>query len=114
MKIKFITLALALLQPIFLATNLAPYRCRMSGNELEADIIVIGGGAAGCILMSELSENGLFSVLGIEGGQNLTNDPAIEAVGLPAFLLAGTGKPQVFLARMESNPTNGRAQWTNK
>lgn len=56
-----------------------PYRCRMSGNELEADIIVIGGGAAGCILMSELSKH--YSVLGLEGGLNLTNDPAIEAVG---------------------------------
>lgn len=46
--------------------------------------------------MSELSENGLFSVLGIEGGANLTDDPAIEAVGLPAFLLAGTGKAEYF------------------
>lgn len=96
MKIKFIILVLA-----FTATNLfgdksCPYRARMSGNELEADIIVIGGGAAGCILMKELSANGLFSVIGIEGGKNLTNDPAIQAVGLPAFLLAGTGKPQYF------------------
>ena len=114
MKIKFITLALVncYSQPFWRSSS--PYRCKMSGNELEADIIVIGGGAAGCILMNELSENGHFSVLGIEGGLNLTNDPAIEAVGLPAFLLAGTGKPQVFLARMESNRTNGRAQWTNK
>src|SRR5262249_35566191 len=93
MKMKFITLAF-----ITATINLlsSPYRCKMSGGELEADIIVIGGGAAGCILMNELSENGLFSVLGIEGGLNLTSDPAIEAVGLPAFLLAGTGKPQYF------------------
>lgn len=92
MKIKFIILAL-----ITATTHLfgsSPYRCKMSGNELEADIIVIGGGAAGCILMSELSKD--FSVIGIEGGLNLTNDPAIEAVGLPAFLLAGTGKAQYF------------------
>jgi choline dehydrogenase len=68
----------------------------MTRNELEADIIVIGGGAAGCILMSELSENGLFSVLGIEGGLNLTDDPDIETVGLPAFQLIDTGKPQYF------------------
>lgn len=73
-----------------------PYRCKMSGNNLEADIIVVGGGAAGCILMSELSANGQFSVLGIEGGLNLTTDAAIEAVGLPAFLLAGTGKAKYF------------------
>jgi choline dehydrogenase len=98
MKIQFIILAF-----IAVAVNLfghdnshEPYRCRMSGDKLEADIIVIGGGAAGCILMNQLSENGLFSVLGLEGGGNSTDDPAIEAVGLPAFLLAGTGKPQYF------------------
>lgn len=96
MKIKFITLALITATINLFGDLSSPYRCRMSGNELEADIIVVGGGAAGCILMSELSKNGLFSVLGIEGGLNLTNDPAIEAVGLPAFLLAGTGKPQFF------------------
>lgn len=95
MKIKFAILALAIT-----TTNLfggqGPYRCQMTGNELEADIIVIGGGAAGCILMSELSANGRFSVIGIEGGKNLTTDPAITAVGLQAFLLAGTGKAQYF------------------
>lgn len=93
MKIKFITLSLITATFSLFGD---PYRGKVSGNELEADIIVIGGGAAGCILMSELSKNGLFSVLGIEGGLNLTNDPAIEAVGLPAFLLAGTGKSQYF------------------
>ncbi len=98
MKIKFITLVL-----ITATVNLfgdyhssSPYRCKMSGDELEADIIVIGAGAAGCVLMSELSQNGQFSVLGIEGGLNLTTDPEIEAVGLPAFLLAGTGKARYF------------------
>lgn len=96
MKIKFITLALITATVNLFGDSCSAYRCKMSGNELEADIIVIGGGAAGCILMSELSENGLFSVLGIEGGLNLTSDPAIEAVGLPAFLLAGTGKPEYF------------------
>lgn len=89
MKIKFITLAL-IVATVNLFGNSKP--CK----KLEADIIVIGGGAAGCVLMEQLSENGRFSVLGIEGGPNSTNDPAIEAVGLPAFLLAGTGKPQYF------------------
>jgi choline dehydrogenase len=97
MNIKFITLALATIASInIFGAPCSGYRAKMSGNELEADIIVIGGGAAGCILMSELSENGRFSVLGIEGGLNLTSDPAIEAVGLPAFLLAGTGKAEYF------------------
>lgn len=96
MKIKFIILVLVTATVNLFGGHSSPYRCKMSGSELEADIIVIGGGAAGCILMSELSENGRFSVLGIEGGLNLTNDPAIEAVGLQAFLLAGTGKAEYF------------------
>jgi len=96
MKIKFITLALITATVNLFGDPSSPYRCKMSGNELEADIIVVGAGAAGCILMSQLSEKGQFSVLGIEGGLNLTNDPAIEAVGLPAFLLAGTGKYKYF------------------
>ena len=94
MKIKFIALALVTATVNLFGGRSAPYRCEMSGGNLEADVIVVGGGAAGCILMSELSKQ--FSVLGIEGGLNLTNDPAIEAVGLPAFLLAGTGKPEYF------------------
>lgn len=66
--------------------------CRKPVNDkcLEADIIVLGGGAAGCVLMNQLSKNGHFSVLGIEAGLNLTSDPAIEAVGLDAFLLPAT------------------------
>jgi len=94
MKNKFIILALLTVTANLFGGSSPPYRCQMSGNELEADIIVVGGGAAGCILMSELSKD--FSVIGIEGGLNLTNDPAIQAVGLPAFLLAGTGKSKYF------------------
>lgn len=94
MKNKFISLALliAIINPF--SGHASPYRCSMSGNELEADIIVIGGGAAGCILMSELSEK--YSVLGLEAGLNLTSDPQIEQVGLPALLLAGTGRYKYF------------------
>ncbi|MBI3236379.1 MAG: GMC family oxidoreductase [Chlamydiales bacterium] len=96
MKIKFITLALVAVTVNLFSGHSSPYRCEMSGNKLEADVIVIGGGAAGCVLMSELSEKGQFSVLGIEGGLNLTADPEIEAVGLPALLLAGTGRYKYF------------------
>ena len=96
MKIKFIILALVTVTVNLFGSQSSLYRCKMSGDKLEADIIVIGAGAAGCVVMNQLSEDGLFSVLGIEGGLNLTNDPAIEAVGLPAFLLAGTGKAQFF------------------
>lgn len=95
MQIKIIILALVT-ATVNLFGDQSPFRCEMSGNKLVADVIVVGGGAAGCIVMNQLSENGLFSVLGIEGGLNLTDDPAIEAVGLPAFLLAGTGKFKYF------------------
>lgn len=93
---RFKCMALALVMTTVNLFGDTPYRCKMSGGELEADIIVIGGGAAGCIVMNQLSADGEFSVLGIEGGLNLTNDPAIEAVGLPAFFLAGTGKYKYF------------------
>ncbi len=46
--------------------------------------------------MNRLSEKGRYSVLGIEAGANLTSDPAIEAVGLPAFLLPGTAAYKYF------------------
>lgn len=95
MKIKLITLALVTATAtVFGGHN--SHRHPKPGSTLEADIIVIGGGTAGCILMKELSENGLFSVLGIEGGRNLTTDPAVDAVGLPAFQLAETGKAKYF------------------
>lgn len=63
---------------------------------LEADIIIVGGGAAGCVLMNRLSKHGRFSVLGLEAGENKTTDPEIEAVGLPAFLLPGTSRYKYF------------------
>lgn len=96
MKITGIVLALVTTTVNLFGGHSSPYRCKMSGGKLEADIIVIGGGAAGCVLMSELSQKGQFSVLGIEGGLNQVADPAIEAVGLPALLLAGTGRYKYF------------------
>ncbi len=91
MNIKFIALVLVAATATVFGGQSPPYR-----NKNTADIIVIGGGTAGCILMKELSENGRFSVIGIEAGRNLTTDPAIEAVGLPAFQLAETEKAQYF------------------
>lgn len=96
MKTKFITLVLVIATVNLFGGDASPYRCSMSGNKLEADVIVIGGGAAGSIVMSRLSEGGRLSVLGLEAGLNLTKDPEIEAVGLPALLLAGTGKYKYF------------------
>ncbi len=99
MKNKFIVLALVTFTASLFGDQHRPKNTLMgSVNEkcLEADIVVVGGGAAGCIVMNKLSEKGRYSVLGIEAGANLTSDPAIEAVGLPAFLLPATNAYKYF------------------
>lgn len=105
MNIKFIILAL-------ITTTVNLFGDQHCHHRLEADVIVVGGGAAGCVLMNQLSKKGHYSVLGIEAGANLTSDPAIEAVGLPAFLLPGSSAFKYFWwgwKQVEPQPTlNGR------
>jgi len=101
MKIKLITLALV-----------AATTATLFGGP-SADFIVIGGGASGCVLMEELSKK--FSVLGLEAGPNVTNDPAIQAAGLPAFLLDETGRARFFWqgVTLPMPGLNGRtSDWT--
>jgi choline dehydrogenase len=81
----------------------------------QADVIVIGSGAAGAILMSELSRK--FSVIGLEAGQNLTTDPAIQAIGLDAFFLPATAPQKYFWAGFKQTVpmpgiNNRVADWT--
>ncbi len=94
MKLKYMTFALVISTVSLFGDQ--SFRMPVKEKCLEADIIVVGGGAAGCVLMNQLSENGLFSVLGIEAGPNLTSDPEIEAVGLPALLLPATAAYKYF------------------
>ncbi|KAM0153382.1 hypothetical protein ACHAPG_007075 [Botrytis cinerea] len=47
------------------------------------DIIIVGGGTAGCVLANRLSENGRYRIL-VESGEGLTSDPrtSIPSLGL--------------------------------
>jgi len=85
--------------------------------EYEADVIVIGAGAAGAVIMNQLSEQGRFSVLGLEAGANRTDDAKIKAVGLSAFLLPATDPEKYFWPGWKQTVSqpglNGRvADWT--
>jgi choline dehydrogenase len=46
-------------------------------NDFEADFVIIGGGTSGCLLANRLSEDGKYSVILLEQGQNMDSDELI-------------------------------------
>lgn len=46
-------------------------------NDFEADFVIVGGGTSGCLLANRLSEDGKYSVILLEQGQNMDNDELI-------------------------------------
>lgn len=51
-------------------------------NEIDADIVIVGGGTAGLVLANRLSENENIRVLVLEAGTDRLNDPRIVVPGL--------------------------------
>ncbi|TGO35594.1 hypothetical protein BHYA_0153g00280 [Botrytis hyacinthi] len=52
------------------------------------DIIIVGGGTAGCVLANRLSENGRYRILLVEYGEDLTSDPRTNIPSLGPLLMA--------------------------
>lgn len=66
------------------------------------DVIIVGGGTAGCVIANRLTENPNVSVLLIEAGEDRNNDPRVTTPGLfpqllgnPDFDWQYTSVPQV-------------------
>ncbi|KAM7187200.1 GMC oxidoreductase domain containing protein [Rhypophila sp. PSN 637] len=77
----------------------------------EVDVIIAGGGTAGCIIAARLAEAApALSILVIEGGANNEGNPLIKH---PAFLLAGMvpeSKTNMFVQGLPEEQLGGRAQ----
>mgnify|MGYP000882235173 CR=1 FL=1 len=75
------------------------------------DFIVVGGGTAGLVVASRLTEDPETSVLVLEAGSNRVNDPRIMIPGLaastyfdPDFDWCFSSTPQVCTAWFENRP----------
>lgn len=75
----------------------------------EYDIIIAGGGTAGCVVAGRLSEaDSNLSILVIEQGQNNLDNPTITTPAIyPTHLLPGS-KTAIFYRGNREDSINGR------
>lgn len=56
-------------------------------HSLEADYVIVGGGTAGLVLASRLSEDPSKTVVVLEAGKNMIDDPRVRIPGLWTTLM---------------------------
>ncbi|TGO60311.1 hypothetical protein BELL_1207g00030 [Botrytis elliptica] len=78
------------------------------------DIIIVGGGTAGCMLANRLSENGRYRILLVESGEDLTSDPRTNILSLGLLLMTTDANwgfstvPQANIGNRTNSASAGR------
>ncbi|KAI0303567.1 GMC oxidoreductase [Multifurca ochricompacta] len=76
----------------------------------EYDVVIVGGGTAGCVLASRLSENRDLRVLLLEAGDSAVKDPLVRIPS--AFtLMLGTAKVFNLFTTLQQNTGGRRHFW---
>ena len=63
--------------------------------------IIVGAGAAGCVLASHLSENQNFNILLLEAGSSGKGDPTLKVPMMTSVLLRGRRHVWQYLTEAE-------------